>query len=186
MTRVLSIRDALVEARRFINEDKARAVRIQELMDELEAALDQRANAVDGVVETLHEAIGGIGALIGVEIDTGDDDDREPVAAVRPTKKQKASPAVAEVSEVAGPVIDENIELSELELAVVEQFKIRWPKFTTGSQLARCGAIESPDHASPTITRLRRKNIPIESAKQARENDPTIRPDVSGWRLIVS
>jgi hypothetical protein len=82
--------------------------------------------------------------------------------------------------------VNRGVDLSDIETNVLNVLRARYPKFTTAGQLAKEGALTDASYAGPTITRLRKKNVPIESAKQARENDPNIRLNTSGWRLIVS
>jgi hypothetical protein len=195
MTMALSIRDALLEIRRFVAEDQERGAKQQELLVQLNEVVNERAHAANEVLVSLHSLVNGVSLVLGFnpELDrlVVETETKKP-ASKAPAKKQKASPAApAAPTAVAGGatsvegLVDETIEFSDNERKVIDLLKSRWPKFTTPNQMVRGECLDSKALASPTITRLRKKNVPIESAKQARENDPTIRSDTTGWRLIA-
>lgn len=186
MTTAMSIRDALLEVRRFVSEDQERATRVQTLLTELNEAVNERVSATNKVVENLSVLVNGVSAVLGFSADLDSvlvETEKKPQ---RPTKKQKTSPVVqlANAETVPVSVIDPKTEFSDIEKRVLEVLKARHPKFTNPKQLVKEGALDATGVASPTITRLRKKNVPIESAKQARENDPNIRQNTTGWRLI--
>lgn len=202
----LSIRDALLEVRQFVAEDRERAARIQELLTELTEAVNGRVEAANEVAQALQSLANGVSAVIGFNVDLSGEQlgsaptNRAKKLAPAPTKKQKRSPlavavalgpeaAEASVPKPLSPVdlaANTQSELSDIERKTLELLKSRWPKFTTPQQFQRAGCVDDKSLAGPTITRLRKKGLPIESAKQARENDPNIRSDVSGWRLIIT
>jgi biotin operon repressor len=60
-----------------------------------------------------------------------------------------------------------------------------WPNFTRPEAFEeKCGVANSTV-AAPTISRLRKKGVPIESAKQARDRGEDVAETEAGWRLIV-
>ena len=75
--------------------------------------------------------------------------------------------------------------MSPLELKVLNTLTSRWPQFSSTKFLARKKTVAHHSHVPATINRMRKKGVPIESAKQARVNDKSVPLDVSGYRLIA-
>lgn len=78
-----------------------------------------------------------------------------------------------------------NGKLAETEAKALALFKKNYPDFTTATEMKKRGVISDETVAGAFITRLRRKDVPVESAKQARDRGEDIAEGVSGWRLIV-
>ena len=76
-------------------------------------------------------------------------------------------------------------ELAGSEAKMFNLMKKNYPDFTTAGEFTKKHIIGNDSVAAATITRLRQKDVPIESAKQARERGQDIAEGVSGWRLIV-
>lgn len=80
--------------------------------------------------------------------------------------------------------LDESIKLSAHAAAFVEVLRQRWPLFTTPDYFVRKGMLPATNHITAKVNGLRKKGIPIESARQARESDPSIASTERGYRLI--
>jgi len=80
--------------------------------------------------------------------------------------------------------LHESIELSPKEQDFVDALVERSPVFTTPQFLVRKGILPAPNHVTAKVCQLRKKGVPIESARQARETDKDVSPLDRGYRLI--
>ena len=76
------------------------------------------------------------------------------------------------------------IELAPKEQDFVDLLTEQWPTFVTTKSLVREGIIPKVHHATSKVNQLRKKGIPVESARQARVKDETISAKAQGYRLI--
>ena len=79
----------------------------------------------------------------------------------------------------------ESISLSTREQEFVDLLSARWPTFVTPQTLVRKGIIPKPNHVTAKVNQLRKKGVPIESAKQARASNPELSTKTRGYRLIA-
>lgn len=193
----LTTRDALLAIRQFHQEDEESAAIIADLQNQLSDALDVRAQRLHDVYSMLEAYVDYQSTAHGFNSTLEDlvaktTKKSEPVKRTakkrtkkKVSKKRKTTKKVARrrPSGWQGE-LDETITLSNREAQVVRLFRKQWPKFVTPDDLVAKGIVPDRTHASPKITQLRKKGVPIESAKQARRKDDTIDGDVTGYRLI--
>lgn len=191
MSVTMSVKDSLVRMRQIISDERDRSERIHALFCELTDLISGQVSAST----ELEVAIDSLIAALGFEefhssqsghlpydetcllYDGTQNDESQPT-----TKKQKSSPAKTSSVEATDVIV--NVDLSTLENKMLEVLRSRYPLFTTADQFRKYGVVKKSDSAGPTITRLRRKGVAIESAQQARENDHLLSEDIHGWRLI--
>jgi hypothetical protein len=80
--------------------------------------------------------------------------------------------------------LHESISLSPKEQDFVDALVERSPVFTTPQFLVRKGIVPAPNHVTAKVSQLRKKGVPIESARQARETDENVPELARGYRLI--
>ena len=191
MSKDLSIRDALLELRQFVAGEPKRKARIAELSCELDKAVGDRLAAAERVVVTWTRLIGFDDALDGLLVETSAENSEE--FEVAPTKgstkksvvkKKKASKSGVVVNGNYPNTIEPAVKLSPLEENVLEILGKKWPGFVTAKTLARKRVLGHHTHAAATISRMRKKGVPIESAKQARGSGADVTLKTTGYRLI--
>ena len=80
--------------------------------------------------------------------------------------------------------LDETIELSEKEQQFIDVLIERWPLFTTSQFLVRKGILPAPNHVTAKVNQIRKKGVPIESARQAKQQGEHVSEKARGYRLI--
>ena len=201
MTKEISTRDALLQLRRVVAEDAKRSVKLKKLDEERAALQAEKSAALTAGLATLegyvalHSRLHGFsGALEDLVVET--EEGKQPV------RKRAVTGRVTEGTrtEVAPPerefptrriratgypsTLDETISLSGKEQDFVNTLMERWPLFTTPKFMVRKGVIPAPHHVTAKVNQLRKKGVPIESARQARQADGRVSPKARGYRLI--
>jgi hypothetical protein len=195
----LSIRNALIELRNFLEEEPERKDRIEALSRELGELIADRRQKADSLIAMWIRLFGfehdeAKAFVDGVEPAKApvDPPKKERRSSKKKRKKRKKRNSVKK-STVAIPArakgypneIDETIPLAELESRFVDLLKQRWPLFTTTHMMVKVGVIKSRDQATCKVNRIRKKGVPIESARQARESGASVSSKITGYRLIA-
>jgi biotin operon repressor len=194
MSKNLSTRDALLELRKVVESDAERVARINKLADELDREIAERSKSVAAALSTLEGYVALHTKLHGFSPEL------ESLAAASPsnpvsnlkkskkkfTRKKKVKKQSSRTAVATGvwPGSLGDIDLSEKEQLFVDILTEAWPGFTSPQELTRRGAIPKANHVTAKVNQLRKKGVPIESAKQARAADPEITTDSKGYRLI--
>jgi hypothetical protein len=210
MSKDLSIRDALLELRQFVAGDAERKNRIADLTSQLNEAVNDRVAAAESVVETWTKLTGFNGDFDSALVGSGSvKTTKKKTTKKKVTKKKrrkkrvtkKASTAVARkktrrkkrrtVRQKGKPLgwpgqMDLNTQLAPAEQKLVDLLVERWPLFTPATMLVNRGLMGKTNQAGASINRLRNKGVPVESAKQARANDPDVQQGVTGYRLFAA
>jgi biotin operon repressor len=191
----LSTRDALLVLRKVIAADAEKAEKINELTSQLNKAVSSRAAAVEAALGTLEGYVALHSQMHGFN------NDLEELAATasRPAKaKTSAKKKKKKKKKTRSPVgeslpqrstgwpgrLASSIELPEKSQLFVDILTQRWPVFTSPQWLARQGAISTAAQVTAKVNALRKKGVPIESARQARGTDPSVSKKARGYRLV--
>lgn len=204
-----TIRDALQELRQLITVNKGAADDQLKYAEEGLARAKASSAAADAAAEVLDLITAQLGFSVSLEkVAASSAKGREPepepeepepgeeeptpkkkkAAKAKVKAKKKAAPAAPEVvSETADPRFRFKLsdELNETDKNFFQLLQKNWPDFTSAGVFVDKGWIKNESVASPVITRMRAKGVPIESAKQARERGEDIEMTTSGWRLII-
>jgi len=210
MKKTLSTRDALLQLRTIVSADAEKAEKIETLVRELNATVSARSEALEaalGTLEgyvTLHSEMHGFNADLEELAASATRQTRvakkaQKGVAASATRQAKAAKAAKKQKQVqsggrnGGPQkatgypgeLAESISLSTREQEFVDLLSARWPTFVTPQTLVRKGIIPKPNHVTAKVNQLRKKGVPIESAKQARASDPELSTKTRGYRLIA-
>ena len=202
----LSTRDALLQLRTIVSADAEKAEKIETLVRELNATVSERSEALEaalGTLEgyvTLHSEMHGFNADLEELAASATRQTRvakkaQKGVAASATRQAKAAKAAKKQKRVqnGGPQkatgypgeLAESISLSTREQEFVDLLSARWPTFVTPQTLVRKGIIPKPNHVTAKVNQLRKKGVPIESAKQARASNPELSTKTRGYRLIA-
>jgi len=206
MKKSLSTRNVLLNVRQFVADDSERGQRIQELNDQLSAAIATRANAATEALNILKDYLSHQSEVHGFNADlVAPAVGFNPVALAQlgatkkvtkktKKKKKKVTKKVTKKRSTrrsgrAGKTFTTSDDvkirnLSPKELQLVELLDDRDRKFTTTKMLVGKGIIPKENHATAKVNALRKKGAPIESARQARANDDRVSKKARGYRLI--
>ena len=198
----LSTRDVLLKVRQFVAEDGARAELIAELSDQLSQSISDRANSASEALVVLEnflahqsEVHGFSNELENLVVATAKQSrpgrkkatkktskkTKKKVTKKRSTSKRRKS-ADGVTFTTSADVRIENLSPRELQFVTLLDSRDR--KFTTTKMLVSKGVIPRKDHATAKVNQLRKKGAPIESARQARDNDDEVSKKARGYRLI--
>ncbi len=202
MKKNLSTRDVLLKVRQFVAEDGARAEMIAELSDQLSQSISDRANSASEALTVLEnflahqsEVHGFSNELENLVVATAKQSKpgrkKAKKKASKKTKKRVSKKQSKRRKRATGVAYttsaDVRIEnLSPKELQFVTLLDSRDRKFTSTKMLVNKGVIPKPTHATAKVNQLRKKGVPIESARQARDNDDEVSKKARGYRLILS
>ena len=203
--KALNTRDALLALRTVVAEDAEKAEETLILLARLNSAIDARAEAVASALTTLEGYIGlhtqmhgfdpeleglavstSASSVSDVGVPTKKATKKRRSAKKKTTKKQSMSAVAARPAKAKGypSQLDQSIKLSEVEQEFVDVLLARWPRFTTPKFLMRAGILPAANHVTAKVNQLRKKGVPIESARQARQADGRVSPKARGYRLI--
>ena len=192
----ITTRDALLALRQYLKEDEESKAIIADLAGRLSDALSARSSRIEDMFSTMEAYVEAQSAAHGF------DQSKPPVVKAAKKTAKKRSPSKKKKKKkrtkkraskkrsttAARPgwqgKIDKDTELSEKEQELINLLRDRWPLFTSTDLLVEREIVPHKTHVSPKITQLRRKGVPIESARQARTNDPLVSMSESGYRLI--
>lgn len=107
----------------------------------------------------------------------------DPVDAVEPVVKKSGPTETVDADPRFRFKLSE--PLGENEENFFKLLRKNYPNFTKPENFVEKGWVANDKVASPTITRLRKKGVPIESAKQARGRGEDVADNESGWRFII-
>ena len=203
MTKTLNTRDALLKIRQFVTDDSTRAQKINELGSQIAKAISERTEAAAGVLGLLEGYVAHQSAVHGFDndlekLESGFDEANLKRVAVKTSKvktikkvTKKRSTVKTQARASSGAQFtsssgDEFENLSPKELNFVELLCERGPRFTSTKMLVSKGIIPAKPHATAKVNQLRKKGVPIESARQARVNDQDVSSSARGYRLISS
>lgn len=203
MSNELNTQESLEELRRQLTEAAEQETLIKDLNQQVDAATEKRAAAMaaaheilEGFVEVQDKIFTNLSELMGsMHVHP-----EKPKASSKKKSGKKASPKKAKrkaATKRTPPtrskkalgypdVLDSTISLSPRESEIVDIMKSRWPLFTTPEYFVRKGLIPQKNHITAKVNQIRKKGVPIESARQARESDTTVTTKDRGYRLIVS
>ena len=215
MSKTLNTRDALLALREVVNTDTAKAERIEGLLGLLNEAVQERVRTVDAALSQLENYVEVQAKLHGFSIDVDrilvastSDDPAEKMANTRRVAKKKASKkktkrrtkrkkkstkkvakkqsrgSTGTVTSYPG-TIDSTIFFSAVEKRFVDLLRAQWPEFVTVEQLSELGILKQNNHVTAKVNQLRKKGVPIESARAARKRDDSVSPDATGYRLVA-
>jgi len=205
MKKSLSTRDALLKIRQFVIDDGDRAIQIKNLGDRLTTAISARANAATEALGVLESYVAHQSEVHGFNSDLENlvavtakqsKPDKAVVKKVKKKAKKKAKKKVTKKQSTAktrrapggetfttsGDVRIENLSPKEVQFVALLDSRDR--KFTTPAMLVNKGVIPAKPHATAKVNQLRKKGVPIESARQARANDDEVSRKARGYRLI--
>ena len=199
MAKEINTRDALLQLRRVVVEDAERSAKLKALDEERDAlqaektaALQAALDSLEGYVELQSRLHGFSGALENLVVETGGK--TQSVRKKKEKKKEKVevvattgrSAPTRRLRATGYPLtLDETIVLSPKEQDFIDILAARWPLFTTPQHLVRKGVIPKPNHVTAKVNQLRKKGVPIESARQAKQDGAeNLGNKPRGYRLI--